>query len=128
MGFRYPPDPWYAACDLLVVPSVNEGFGRTLVEAMLLGTIAVAADSGGHREIIEHGRTGFLVRPDDAPAFADQVCDLLERPDEIARLASRAREDAAQRFGIGRHVQAVVEIYDALLYRREATAVSPTAT
>jgi glycosyltransferase involved in cell wall biosynthesis len=115
MGFRYPPERWYAACDLLVVPSVREGFGRTLVEAMLLGTIAVAADSGGHREIIEHGRTGFLVRPDDAQAFADQICRLLERPDEIARLARRAREDAEQRFGIGPHVRAVTAVYDALL-------------
>jgi glycosyltransferase involved in cell wall biosynthesis len=128
MGFRYPPDPWYAACDLLLVPGVGEGFGRTLVEAMLLGTIAVAADSGGHRETIKHGKTGFLVRPDDPQAFADRVCGLLERPDEIARLASRAREDAARRFGIGQHVRAVIEVYDALLSRGEGAAASPTAS
>jgi glycosyltransferase involved in cell wall biosynthesis len=127
MGFRYPPDPWYAACDLLVVPSVGEGFGRTLVEAMLLGTIAVAADSGGHREIIEHGKTGFLVRPDDAQAFADQVCDLLERPDEIAALAAQAREDALRRFGAEQHVRAVSEVYDSLLSGRERPAASPIA-
>lgn len=114
MGFRYPPGPWIAGCDLLIVPSVGEGFGRTLVEAMVLGTIAVAADSGGHREIIMNGETGFLVPPDDAQAFADRVCQLLERPDEVAALAHRAREDALDRFGTRRHVESVVEVYDAL--------------
>jgi glycosyltransferase involved in cell wall biosynthesis len=115
MGFRYPPDPWYAACDLLVVPSVGEGFGRTLIEAMLVGTIAVAAASGGHCEIIRDGETGFLVRPDDAQAFADRVCGALERPDEIAARARRAREDAIERFGTRRHVQSVTKVYDAML-------------
>lgn len=115
MGFRYPPGPWLAGCDLLVVPSVHQGFGRTLIEAMLVGTIAVAADSGGHREIIKDGETGFLVRPDDAQAFADRVCQLLEHPHEIGALARRARKDALDRFGVRRHVQAVSKVYDALL-------------
>jgi glycosyltransferase involved in cell wall biosynthesis len=128
MGFRHPADPWYAACDLLVVPGVGEGFGRTLVEAMLVGTIAVAADSGGHPEIIQHGRTGFLVRPDDARAFAQLICELLQHPDEIARVARQAREDALQRFGVWQHVQAVSEIYEALLCHGEGIAASPAPT
>ena len=114
-GFRYPPGPWLAGCDLLVVPSVNQGFGRTLIEGMLVGTIPITADSGGHREIIRNGETGFLVPPDDAQAFADQVCELLERPDEVAALAHRAREDALDRFGTRRHLESVVEVYDGLL-------------
>ena len=115
MGFRYPPGPWIAGCDLLIVPSVGEGFGRTLIEGMLVGTIPIAADSGGHREIIRNGETGFLMPPDDAQALADRVCQLLERPDEVAALAHRAREDALDRFGTRRHVESVVEVYDALL-------------
>jgi glycosyltransferase involved in cell wall biosynthesis len=125
MGFRYPPDPWYAACDLLVVPSVGEGFGRTLIEAMLVGTIAVAAASGGHCETIRDGETGFLVRPDDAQAFADRVCGVLERPDEIAALARRARLDAIERFGTGRHVQSVMKVYDALVSCKLAPKLRP---
>ena len=115
MGFRYPPGPWLAGCDLLVVPSVRQGFGRTLIEAMLVGTIAIAADSGGHREIIRDGETGFLVPPDDAQAFADRACDLLAHPDKLAALARRAHQDALDRFGMHRHVQSVIEVYDALL-------------
>jgi glycosyltransferase involved in cell wall biosynthesis len=115
MGFRYPPGPWLAGCDLLAVPSVHQGFGRTLVEAMLVGTIVVAADSGGHREIIRKGETGFLVPPDDAQAFADRACQLLARPDEVAALARRAHQDALDRFGTRRHAQSVIRVYDGLL-------------
>lgn len=115
MGFRYPPGPWLAGCDLLVVPGVHQGFGRTLIEAMLVGTIAVAADSGGHREIIKDGETGFLVRPDDAQALADQICQLLERRADVAALARRARKDALERLSVRRHVQSVSQVYDALL-------------
>jgi len=115
MGFRYPPGPWLAACDLLVAPSVDEGFGRTLIEAMLVGTVAVAADSGGHREVIRNGETGFLVPPDDARALAERVCQLLACPDEVAAFARRARKEALDRFGTRRHVQSVIEVYEALL-------------
>ena len=126
MGFRYPPHSCYAACDLLVVPSVGEAFGRTLIEAMLLGTIVVAADSGGHREIIRNGETGFLVPPDDTQAFADRVRELLERPGEVAALTRRAREDALDRFGTDRHVQSVSTLYEALLSRRKRLAGAGT--
>ena len=61
MGMRYPIEPWIAGLDVLVAPAVREAFGRTLVEAMLCGTPVVAADDGGHREIIRHGKTGLLV-------------------------------------------------------------------
>ena len=115
MGFRFPPGPWLAGCDLLVVPSVGEGFGRTLIEAMCVGTVAVAADSGGHREIIKDRETGLLVPPDDARAFAGCICQLLTRPDDVVALARRARKDALHRFGTRRHVQSVTEVYDAVL-------------
>src|SRR3546814_3577006 len=53
MGYRTPGPFWIAACDRLVVPAVGEPFGRTLVEAMLVGTPIVAARSGGNIEALE---------------------------------------------------------------------------
>src|SRR3546814_9556362 len=57
MGFRHPSAPWMAACDALLVTAVEEPFGRTLIEAMLLRTRVVAANSGGNPEAIRHGRS-----------------------------------------------------------------------
>jgi glycosyltransferase involved in cell wall biosynthesis len=115
MGFRYPPEPWIAACDVLLVPAVEEPFGRSMIEAMLLGTPLIAADSGGNPEIVRHGETGFLVPPDTAEAFAERTISLLEDPLARARIAANARADAVARFGMQRHAQSIMQIYDSIL-------------
>jgi glycosyltransferase involved in cell wall biosynthesis len=115
MGFRYPPEPWIAACDVLLVPAVEEPFGRSLIEAMLLGTPLIAANSGGNPEIIRHGETGYLVPPDDPDAFAERTLALLEDRDARAAIAANARQDAVSRFGMQRHAQSIMQIYDNIL-------------
>lgn len=115
MGPEFPIEPQMMGLDVLVVPAVEESFGRTLVEAMLCGTPVVAADDGGHREIIRHGETGFLVRPDDPDAFADTVTDLLENPGLASAIATAAREEALQRYSVEAHVERVQAVYDAVL-------------
>jgi glycosyltransferase involved in cell wall biosynthesis len=115
MGFRYPPEPWIAGCDVLLVPALEEPFGRSLIEAMLLGTPLVASDSGGNPEIIRHGETGYLVPPDDAEAFAERTLALLEDTATRASIAASARKDAVARFGMQRHAQSIMQIYDSIL-------------
>ncbi|HEX5080386.1 MAG TPA: glycosyltransferase family 4 protein [Geminicoccaceae bacterium] len=115
MGFRYPPEPWIAACDVLVVPAVEEPFGRSLIEAMLLGTPLIASDSGGNPEIIRHGETGYLVPADDPHAFAERTLALLADPTARAAIAAEARADAVGRFGMRRHAQSIMQIYDSIL-------------
>ena len=120
MGFRHPPEPWMAACDVLLVPAVDEPFGRTLIEAMLLGTVVVAAASGGNPEAIRDGATGHLVPPDDAAAFAGRTLDLLAAPARHAALAHAARRDALERFGLHQHAAAIMRVYDAMLSPRRS--------
>ncbi len=119
MGFRYPPEHWLAGSDALLVPAVNEPFGRTLIEAMLLGTLVIAADSGGNPEAIGHGETGYLVPPDDPLALADQAIAALRDPAARAAITARARADALARFGLRRHADALMQIYDQLLDARQ---------
>ena len=115
MGFRYPPERWLAACEVLLVPAVDEPFGRTLVEAMLLGTVVIAAASGGNPEAIRDGVTGCLVPPDDAAAFAERTLGLLAAPAVAASLADAARRDALGRFGLRQHAEAIMRVYDGML-------------
>jgi glycosyltransferase involved in cell wall biosynthesis len=115
MGFRHPPEPWMAACDVLLVPAVDEPFGRTLIEAMLLGTVVVASASGGNPEAIRDGITGHLVPPDDAVAFAERTLGLLADPARPSALADAARRDALERFGLRQHAAAIMRTYDAML-------------
>ncbi len=115
MGFRYPPEPWLAGCDVLFVPSVREPFGRTLIEAMLLETLVVAVASGGNPEAIEDRATGHLVPVDDADAAAERLALALDRPDETRAVAASARADALARFGMQRHAQSIMRVYDQVL-------------
>jgi glycosyltransferase involved in cell wall biosynthesis len=120
MGFRHPPEPWMAACDVLMVPAVDEPFGRTLIEAMLLGTVVVAAASGGNPEAIQDGVTGHLVPADDAVAFAERTLGVLADPVRKTALADAARRDAVTRFGLRQHAESIMGVYDAMLSPRHS--------
>jgi glycosyltransferase involved in cell wall biosynthesis len=115
MGFRRPIESWLAGSDLLIVPAVEEPFGRTLIEAMLLGTPVIAAESGGNIEAIRDRQTGILVAPDHAVAFARRAGDLLLDPAEARQIAVRAKADAQTKFGIERHASAIAAIYREVL-------------
>lgn len=115
LGFRAPGPFWLAGCDLLMVPAVEEPFGRTLIEAMLVGTPVVATRSGGNVEAIDHERTGLLVPPEDPEALADACLALLLDGGRRAEMASIAQIQARERFGIETHAAGVMAIYDELL-------------
>lgn len=115
MGFRRPVETWLAGSDVLLVPAVAEPFGRTLIEAMLIGTPVVAAASGGNIEAIEHGRTGILAAPDQPSELAAALASLLLDPELAGRIAQRARREALLKFDTDTHVRGVEAVYREVL-------------
>lgn len=79
------------SCDVLALPSFHEGYGLVIVEAMAAGLPVIAPASGGAREIIAHGREGFLVRGGDAEGMASSLRALLD-PALRAEMSARARK------------------------------------
>ena len=116
MGFRTPGAFWLAGCDLLMVPAIDEPFGRTLIEAMLVETPVVATASGGNVEAIRDRETGRLVPPEDAQALADACATLLRDPAMMEGIGQSARADALLKFGEARHADAIMAIYDDMLH------------
>lgn len=112
----YVEAPWETIreADVLVAPAVNEGHGRALVEAMLLGVPVVAADSGGHAEVITHAANGLLAPPDDAEALAAAVERVLADKALADGLVAQARERAEQAFGAPT-LDRTLAFYDALV-------------
>ncbi len=88
---------YYRTCDVFCAPSTSgESFGIVLAEAMASGKPVVTTDMEGYRQVVTHGVQGLLVPPRDEAALSDALCQLLDRPDERARLGANGRRAAAQ--------------------------------
>ena len=111
MGFRTPVAPAMCAVDALLVPAINEPFGRTLIEAMLLGTPVVATDHGGNREAIRDNSNGLLVAAESAEAFVGPLHRLLSDRCEWRRISEQARHEALRAYGTEAHIEGVSKLY-----------------
>jgi glycosyltransferase involved in cell wall biosynthesis len=94
-GFRSGVTDFIAALDLFVSSSRWEGLPLVVVEAMLLGKRVVVTDVGGNRELVDSGRTGILVRPDDPQALSDAMLRMLDPGGSPTLDMDRARRTAA---------------------------------
>jgi glycosyltransferase involved in cell wall biosynthesis len=110
---------FYRGATALVVPSVNEGLGLVAVEAQLCETPVIAFDSGGLPDIVQHDRTGVLVKDVDAGALAAALVSLLERDDRGAALGAAGRLHALATFAPESVARRYADIY------RSAIAGSP---
>jgi glycosyltransferase involved in cell wall biosynthesis len=99
-------------CEIAVHCSEREPFGLVLIEAMASGVPLVASDVEGPREIVDPGRTGLLVPPDDVEGFATALERLVRDPALRASIARNARAEALARF----HTSANVAALDRLLF------------
>ncbi|MDQ2692804.1 MAG: glycosyltransferase family 4 protein, partial [Chloroflexota bacterium] len=77
---------------ILVVPSSYEGFGIVYLEGMGFGLPVIGTTAGAAGEIIEHGRTGYLIAPEDAESLAAHLTSLAEDRDLLVALSLNARK------------------------------------
>ena len=108
VGYRHPTWPVLAVADVVLVPSRQEPFGNAAVEGLLAGRPVVASAVQGLREVIDPGRTGLLVPPDDPGALAAAVAALLDDPTRASHLAAAGRHDATRRFAPARYAEKVL--------------------
>jgi glycosyltransferase involved in cell wall biosynthesis len=116
-GFVRPVEEWMAACDVMIAPSVQEPLARTVLEAQCLGVPVVASTDGGLREIIEHGRTGFLCAPDDTEKWVMRARQLLNDHTLRKSITDAARNEVAK-LTPERNAQDVERLYARVLPRR----------
>ncbi len=100
------------AVDVVLVPSIEEPSGRSIIEAMAMSTPVIATDVGGPVELLTHRVTGLLAPPHDAVAWADAINDVVQRRDDARARALRARVVAVERLGADRHARAMARILD----------------
>lgn len=115
LGFRPNVPELLSDLDVFVLSSTSEGFSLATVEAMAAARPVVVTRSGGPEELIEHGRTGFLVPPGDAESMTSRVCEVLASPSLAEKLGRNARRSVEQRFSLQRMLAEYENLYQRLL-------------
>lgn len=110
----------YNEAEVVVSPSLYEGFGLPAAEAMACGTPVVATGAGAFPELIEDGATGVLVPARDVQALAAALRRLLADPARARAMGAAARQRVAERFTWRRAAEKLVQLYEEV--GREARA------
>jgi glycosyltransferase involved in cell wall biosynthesis len=105
----------YSCADAAVVPSLEEAFGKTVIEAMACGTPVVAFDHGGPKDIITHRVDGYLAQAFSVDDLAAGMLWCVDQSRTDAGLRDRARAKAVERFDIGVVADRYVSLYERIL-------------
>jgi len=111
-GPQGDPGPFLHLMDLYVQPSrEREGLSLSLLEAMASGKPVVASRVGGTPEVVDHGKTGLLVRPGDSAELARAVRSLLHSPGTLRKMGAKGRSRYIERFTVERMLEKIRETY-----------------
>jgi glycosyltransferase involved in cell wall biosynthesis len=100
----------YHMVDLVVVPSLDEGFGNVAIEALSRRALVLASDAGGLREILRHGENGFVFAAGDEDALVAELEVIWHDRHNALIDRDAARRDCVARFGLDAHVDRVVAL------------------
>ncbi len=103
------------AVDAFVLPSLYEGFGIAILEAMAAGKPVIATAVGGIPEFVLSGETGLLVEPGNVEALADAIDQLLSHPQQAQTMGVKGRIRAGESYHISTVVRQHEQVYTACL-------------
>ncbi len=110
-GASPTPAMYFSTASVFVQSSISEGISLTLLEAMAAGLPVVATDVGGNKEIVDVGRTGWLVPAQDPRALADALIRVFSHPEEALAMSRAARQKAETQFDLTRMVREYEALY-----------------
>ncbi len=111
LGWQEDTAAVYSVLDVLVLPSLNEAVGRTILEAQSIGVAVVAARVGGVPEIIQDRQTGLLVPARDPKAIAQAMISLLADPSLRAAMSEAGQRRVKDSFTDARMVEEFSNLY-----------------
>jgi glycosyltransferase involved in cell wall biosynthesis len=112
----------------LVLPSHSEGLGRVVLEAMATGRAVLATNVGGIPDLVEQGKTGYLVPAGDVDALRDRLAWLLRHPEECAEMGAAGRARVVDSYSTAAYIRGYAQLFDvALQHFHEDDAKTPVA-
>jgi glycosyltransferase involved in cell wall biosynthesis len=116
---HYMPE-LFAAIDVVVVPSWDEGFSLVTIEAMAAKRPVIASNIGGIAQIVSDNSTGLLFAPRDIRSLTEKLIWLLSDAPLRERLAIQAQKDVCTRFGREQIIDRIESLYTQVLDRPDA--------
>ena len=117
-GFRSDIKEVLASMDILVIPSLLEGFPMVTLEAMAMAKPIIATYIDGLREQIIDGESGILLPPEDPNALTTSIVKLLNDPQLAVRMGSYARKQVEKEFPLEKMIMETHEVYQSLILHR----------
>ncbi len=115
-GYQTDPVELVRQCDIYVQPSVSEGFGLALVEAMGCGVPVISTSVGGAPEIVAHGKTGWLLPEANAESIAGALEEAVHTGrDRLSEMGRSAQDAVGGRFDPRQYIEEVELIYSGTL-------------
>ncbi len=114
-GFQQDVRPYLKAMDVFVFPSIVEGLGTSLLEAMSMQRPVVVSRTGGMLDVITHNENGMFVQPGSDKAIADAVCGLLGNMQHAHALGIQARKTIEQNFSVQVVAKKTQDLFSILL-------------
>lgn len=105
---------WYSRAAVIIAPSIYEAFGKAVAEAQSCGTPAVVTNVGGFPEVVQDGKTGFLVNYGDWPYMKERIEWLLDNPLKAKRMGLQGRKHVVENFDTKTVVKRLATIYEGL--------------
>jgi len=105
----------YQSADILLLPSLKEGFGMTITEAGACAVPAVGADHYSIKEIIKDNQTGFLAQPNNIDDWVDKINQLIKSPSLRQKMGKQAQKHVRRKFSWDKNINTHLKVFKKLL-------------
>ncbi|UZD23931.1 glycosyltransferase [Algoriphagus halophytocola] len=119
VGYEADPNAFYGLMDVFCVPSLQEGFGLVAVEAMFHHLPVIASQVGGLKDVVQEGKTGYLIPPLSPDLMAEKIKNLIENPTLRSSMGERGKQRALENYTSERYCKEVEKLYLELLSNKK---------
>jgi glycosyltransferase involved in cell wall biosynthesis len=118
VGWQENIYPFIAIADFLVLPSLNEAFGMTILEGFSLGKTTIGSNVGGIPEIISHNENGILFEPGDSDELASLMLLLIKAPQLSKKLGLNGKKYFLMNHSTKSMVKETIRIFENCIERK----------
>ncbi|MCA9061996.1 MAG: glycosyltransferase family 4 protein [Planctomycetaceae bacterium] len=116
---------YLSAIDIFCLPSLQQGLGVMMLEAMALARPIIASGVGGVLNVINDDQTGLIVPPSDSRSLGDRICELLKDPDRARRIGRAGQELMREKFNVQRMIDEILRVYQEVTSSPARTSTLP---